>query len=106
MNVPNFENIQFTDRNGMLTDGWQIILQQLISEMQHALSNEGFIPPSLPANGNPSIALLQQQLQTLTVPQQAVYGGDLIYDSTNNILKVFILNATPSLSSFKTITAV
>lgn len=103
MNVPNFENVQFTENSGYLTSPWQIILQQLISEMQRALSNEGFIPPSLAATGDGSIATLQSKLQTLTVPQQAAYGGDLIYDSSNNVLKVFILDADPTLSTFKTI---
>jgi len=103
MNVPNFENIKFVENGGMLTSSWQIILQQLISEMQKSLSNEGFIPPSLAATGDLSIAKLQTKLQTLTVPQQAAYGGDLIYDSSNNVLKVFILDADPTLSTFKTI---
>ena len=103
MNVPNFENTKFVERDGNLTSPWQIILQQLLSEMQRALSNEGFIPP---ARSAATITDLQDRLQALTLEQQGNYGGTLIYDSTNRSLRVFILDATdPLLSSFKTITA-
>lgn len=47
MNVPNFQNLQFVDRNFFLTDVWLNILTQLFSQMQANLSDQGFVPPSL-----------------------------------------------------------
>jgi hypothetical protein len=102
MNVPNFENTKFVERDGNLTAPWQIILQQLISEMQRALSNEGFIPPG---QSSGTINDLQDRLRTLTLEQQKQYGGSLIYDISNRSLRVFIVDATdPTLSLFKTAT--
>ncbi len=43
MNIPNYENAQFTESSGYLTDFWSQILQQLISEMQRNIGLEGFI---------------------------------------------------------------
>lgn len=43
MNIPNFENATFIDRSGYLTDYWAQILQQLFSELQKNVGQEGFI---------------------------------------------------------------
>lgn len=42
MNIPNFENIQFVGRDMFLTDSYQNILQQLFSELQKGVGQEGF----------------------------------------------------------------
>lgn len=50
MNIPNFENTAFVDRNGHLTDAWRQILTQLFTEMQASVSNQGFVTPSKPTS--------------------------------------------------------
>jgi hypothetical protein len=42
MNIPNYENAQFVERTGYLTDYWQLILQNLISTLQAGIGQEGF----------------------------------------------------------------
>lgn len=42
MNIPNFENIQFVERGGFLTDSYQNILQQLFTALQRGVGQEGF----------------------------------------------------------------
>ena len=77
MNIPNFQNIQFVDRNGYLTDQWQLILQNLFQELQKNTSNEGLFVP-------------QQPTTTITALNTAASTGALLYDSTTNHLKVNI----------------
>jgi hypothetical protein len=85
MNIPNFENIQFVDRRGYLTEQWQLIFQQLITALQQNVSNEGFQIPQQPTT---TINTLQTQFNSTVDP--AVYFGDLLYDSTTDQLKVNI----------------
>lgn len=42
MNIPNYENAQFVEKTGYLTDYWQLILQSLISTLQAGVGQEGF----------------------------------------------------------------
>jgi hypothetical protein len=83
MNIPNFENVQFVDRNGYLTEKWALIMQQLITALQTNLSNEGYIVPSQTAAN-----ITQIQTNVAASSNPAAYNGDLLYDSTNNKLKV------------------
>jgi hypothetical protein len=83
MNIPNFENIQFVDKNGYLTEQWQNIMQQLITALQSNVSNEGFQIPQQPTT---NITMLQSQFAAS--PNPAAYYGNLLYDSTTNQLKV------------------
>ena len=63
MNIPNFENIQFVDRDLFLTDSYQNILQQLFSELQSGVGKEGF-----------EISVISSDPNSLTPPQT---GGQL-----------------------------
>lgn len=85
MNIPNFENVRFVGRDGMLTDQWLLIIQQLITQLQTNLSNEGYLIPQLPTT---TITDLQTQYAASANP--SVYYGNLLYDSTTNQLKVNI----------------
>lgn len=76
MNVPNYQNTQAVDKNGYFSSPWQMILNQLLTQMQNALSDEGFVVPSQSAS----------EIAKLTNSP----NGTLIYDSTNNLLKVKI----------------
>lgn len=93
MNVPNFQNIQVIGKGGFFTDEWQNMLQQLITQMQNNLSDEGFhIPQQTAAN----IAILQTQFAAS--PDPSAYNGVMLYDTTNDLLKVNIAG------TFKTVT--
>lgn len=77
MNIPNFVNSQFVDKNGYLTDTWQLILQQLFQALQDNLSNEGYKLP-------------QQPSTTIATLNTAASTGNLLYDSTTDQAKVNI----------------
>lgn len=85
MIIPNFENIQFITKGGVLTDSWQNILQALFTALQNNLSNEGFhIPQQTTAN----IGLLQTRFAA--APDPTVYFGVMLYDTDTDELKVNI----------------
>lgn len=77
MNIPNFENIQMVDRNGYLTEQWQMIMQQLFQVLQQNLSDEGYKLP-------------QQSTTIITALNTAASTGNLLYDSTTDQAKVNI----------------
>jgi hypothetical protein len=77
MNIPNFENIQIVDRNGYLTEQWQLIMQQLFQVLQQNLSDEGYKLP-------------QQPTSIITTLNTAASTGNLLYDSTTDQAKVNI----------------
>lgn len=74
MKIPNFINNKFVDENGMLTETWRMILNILFDQMQKNVSEEGFVIPSMTEE---NIALLINSV-----------NGTLIYDKTNNLLKI------------------
>jgi hypothetical protein len=85
MNIPNFENTTFVNKSGILSDIWALILQQLITELQDNLSDEGYF---VPQQTTITINNLQTQFNLSANPSQ--YFGDLLYDSTTDELKVNI----------------
>lgn len=85
MIIPNFENIRFTDGRGNLTPQWQNILQALFTALQGGVSDEGF---AMPQQSAANIAKLQSQFAAASDP--SVYYGRIVYDVTNNQLKVFL----------------
>lgn len=46
MNVPNFQDIQFTNKDGTLHPIWKGILTQLFTELQINNSNSGTVIPA------------------------------------------------------------
>ena len=85
MNIPNYENAPISDRSGFLTDQWSLLLQQLITELQFNLSDEGYQVPQQPTA---TITTLQTQFNASSTP--SAYFGNLLYDSDTNELKVNI----------------
>ena len=77
MNIPNFENIQAIDKNGHWTEQWQLLMQQLFSELQNNLSKEGYKLP-------------QQTTDNINILDNANSTGALIYDNTTHEFKVNI----------------
>lgn len=85
MNVPNFENLKFVERDGNLSDTWSQILQQLITELQKNLSNYGYRVPQ-----QPTTVISDLETQFAASPNPSAYYGNLLYDSTTDELKVNI----------------
>lgn len=85
MNIPNYENVPFVDRDGYLTDQWSLIMQQLITALQNNVSDQGF---QVPQQSTTTINSLQSQFAASPLPQ--MYYGDMLYDSTTDQLKVNI----------------
>lgn len=78
MNVDNFVHEQMVDENGYLTYSWALWFNQLINQLQKNVGPEGYVVPSLEAT----------KIAQLTGP--STQDGTLVYDSTNNLLKVRI----------------
>lgn len=85
MNIPNYQNTQFTNSNGYLTDPWSLILQQLISALQTNLSDDGY---RVPQHTTAEIADLLASFNASSSP--SAYFGVLLYDTSTNELKVNI----------------
>jgi hypothetical protein len=108
MNIPNYENIQFTERTGYLTEQWQINMQQLISALQKNVGNEGFVISSVssdPASVTPTTVGGQlAQLQASFGQQTGVQVGTVVFDpyevngatlpARNGQLKVMLADGT------------
>jgi hypothetical protein len=77
MNIPNFLTDKIVDENGELTTPWSRTISQLFIELEHNLSNEGYVLPQQPTDN----------INQLTEPQSV---GAMIYDSTTNEFKVNI----------------
>jgi len=83
MIIPNFENTKVVDENGFLTPVWQLIFQQLITNLQGSLSDEGFL---IPQQTTATITTLMTNFNASASPSK--YFGNSVYDSTVNKLKV------------------
>lgn len=78
MKIPNFANDRFVQENGNMTTVWANIINQLITELQLNLSNEGYVLPQLTTT----------QISELTDADKS--KGAMVYDSTTNEFKVNI----------------
>ncbi len=74
MNIPTFQNIRWVDSEGYLTPEARQTLEQLFTEMQNNLSEQGLVPPSQTAD---TIAALTQ-----------ASPFTIIGDSTNDLPKI------------------
>jgi hypothetical protein len=50
MKIPAFQHVRWTDKEGYLTPEARLIMEQLFTEMQNNLSEQGFVPPSQTAD--------------------------------------------------------
>lgn len=108
MNVPNFENIQFIEKSGYLTESWQNLLQQLFTQLQLSVGPEGFVISDVSSASNsvtPPTAGGQVAVLEATFGQQnGVKVGTVIFDpaevnggssgSPNGQLKVLLQDGT------------
>lgn len=102
MNIPNYLEIKVIDEKGYFTPQWKIVMQQLLTELQNNASNEGLVAPSQDASNITTIQ--NNQVNNPAPPPSTLYTcqfGTLLYDSTNNLLKVALSNA--GVPDFKTI---
>lgn len=92
MNIPNYENTQAVEENGYFTDYWQILWQQLFTELQANAGNEGLVVPTLSSDPNsvdpPAVGGQLAQIQT------TAQNGTLVYDTFTNELKVRLNDGT------------
>lgn len=77
MMIPNFFNGRFVDERGYLLPEWQNFFQQLITQLQLNLSDEGYKLPQLPT-------------ATIAKIDNAASTGAILYDNTTDEAKVNI----------------
>ena len=77
MNIPNYLTDKLVDENGELTTPWARTISQLLVELEHNLSDEGYVLPQQPT----------ANIAQLTQPQSV---GAMIYDSDTDEFKVNI----------------
>lgn len=77
MNIPNFMDAKFTEKDGTLTDEWRQMLGQLFAQLQGGLSDEG-------------IKLPQQSASNIAQLAGSDTMGHLVYDSDTHTVKVNI----------------
>jgi hypothetical protein len=75
MDIPSYIPMRVIDDNGYLTPEWSNLFNQLISQLQLNLGNEGFVLPQLTTT----------QISELT--DTAKSKGALVYDSVTNQVK-------------------
>jgi hypothetical protein len=83
MNIPNFENVQFT-QGGYLTEMWQLILQNLITELQTGVGQEGFEISNVSSDPNsvspPTTGGQLAIIQATATKNNGVTPGTVIFD--------------------------
>ncbi len=84
--IPPLENSKFVDEQGNLSEVWQKNLTSLYSQLNKTITINGLAVPQLPAT------------EITTERAVGIGNGMLIYDSTNDLLKVTIAG------TFRTIT--
>ena len=84
MNIPNFENIQFVDRDLYLTDNYQNILQQLFTQLQNGVGQEGFQVSNVSSDPNsvtpPTTGGQVARIQSSFGQDNGVVVGTVIFD--------------------------
>ena len=90
--IPNFEDMRFTDGKGHFTPSWKNIMQQFFGQIKKTISNEG-------------IKIPQQTTVNITALNTLESVGALLYDSDTDELKVCI-KTSPTTAIFKTVQVV
>lgn len=82
MNIPNFLNSRIVDKEGYLTPEWSNLLQQLFTELQSNVSNEGYVVPSR---------------ETADINKLTAKNGAFLYDSEAHAAKVIVNGAVKTI---------
>lgn len=89
MNIPNLPvGTIITDENGNPTPTELLWRQQLVQELQQGAGSEGLVPSPQSASDISKIIANKNAQGAYTTA-----GGTLLYDTTNNLLKLVILVA-------------
>jgi hypothetical protein len=83
MNIQNWFNTKMVDENGYLTPEYQVFFQDLITQLQQNLSNQGF---QLPQQPTAKINYISSVFAAS--PNPNVYYGNIIYDTTTDQAKL------------------
>lgn len=75
MKIPNYVHDRLVDENGEITEQWDVLISQLLTELQIATSEEGFVIPTQPTTN-------------ITIIETDAQNGTLLYDKDTNQLKV------------------
>ena len=87
MNIPNFIDMRFTDKEGKLTSEWKTLFMELFSSLQKNLSDQtGIVVP-------------KQSTENTNLIGQDALPGTLIYDETTHQLKVKINNVLKTIQT-------
>jgi hypothetical protein len=101
MNIPNFQDIPVIVKKGddyFFSDEWRTILLALFETLQTNASNEGLVMPTQSAANITTI-----QNNQYTNGQYSTAYGTMIYDSTDNSVRIAINNGS-NVPVFKTVT--
>jgi hypothetical protein len=96
--VPNLPIGQIVDENGNATDDELTFRHALITNLQNNFGNEGVVVPTQTAANINTI-----QNNQLANGQYSCAFGTIIYDSTNNLIRIAIDDGTGK-PIFKTVT--
>ncbi len=75
MDIPSYIPMKVVDENGYFTPEWQNLINQLITQLQLNLGNEGYVLPQLSTT----------QISELTDVNKS--KGALVYDNVTNQVK-------------------
>lgn len=98
MNIPDLPIDPVVDERGFLTDKGKFFFEQLLSQMQTFLGNEGLVAPTQSAA---NITTIQNNLNI--AGQKTCAYGTIIYNSTANSIQIAVNNGSGS-PVFKTVT--
>lgn len=76
MFIPTMVKDRLVDENGFLTKEWANLFEQLLTNMQQALSNEGFLVPS---QSQSNMALIQSGVNP--TGEQIAIAGTLLFNT-------------------------
>jgi len=75
MNVPSWVHNRLVNPDGTITEEWEIMINQLLSQLNINFSDEGLVAPS-------------QTTANINTIETNAQNGTLLYDSITNTLKV------------------
>ena len=98
--IPNLPSGPIVDKNGNATPAELNFRQALLSALQNIVGNEGMQTPNQSATNIATIVANSDTVPGTDITNFTCAGGTLLYDSTNDSLKVVILvGGTPTLKT-------
>lgn len=83
---------KLVDRDGYITDAWDLSLSSLFQALQRNFKNEGIVFPPLSSTDIATIQAIYTPLIGSPLPQSIPdISGQTVFDSTNRVPKQFII---------------